>query len=100
MQGRPSTTIKIQDTEWECLLDTSANINVMDQKVLDELVNVRIEKTQEKLRCTNDSKLEVIWQSNSTNKHKKRNKRNFIYNFGKHKSDHYRWNRSSKEIWD
>ena len=44
-----SATIKIQDIEWECLLDRRARINVMFKEVVDKLVSVRIGKTEEKL---------------------------------------------------
>ena len=60
MQGRPSTIIRIQNREFECLLDTGARINVINKNILKLLEDIEIEYTEETLRCANDSKLEVI----------------------------------------
>ena len=60
MQGRPSITLMIENKEYECLLDTGARVNVMDKKILDELQGVKLIHTEEKLRCANDSQLEMV----------------------------------------
>ena len=60
MQGRPSMKMKIQEKEWDCLLDTGARINVMSNGIFRQLENVVLTATDDRLRCANDSKLEIL----------------------------------------
>ena len=59
MQGRPSVTMIIENTKIECLLDTGARINVMDESIIRKL-GLTIEPTEERLRCANNSKLDTL----------------------------------------
>jgi len=60
MQGRPSIVLKIFGQELECLLDTGARVNVMSEKVRTMLRVVDVEPTEDRLRCANNSHLEIL----------------------------------------
>lgn len=60
MQGRPSISVDILGTKIECLLDTGARVNVMRYNTLRQISDVKLEPSEEKLKCANDSQLEVM----------------------------------------
>lgn len=60
MQGRPSLNVNIHGVYVDCLLDTGARVNVMGADIANRISGAKIEPSTDKLRCANDSKLEVL----------------------------------------
>jgi len=60
MQGRPSLEIVIQNKRWDCLLDTGARVNVIGNDIVQQLGNIVVRPTTERLRCANDSALNTL----------------------------------------
>jgi len=59
MQGRPSLEIVIQNKRWDCL-DTGARLNVIGNDIVQQLGNIVVRPTTERLRCANDSALNTL----------------------------------------
>ena len=57
MKGRPSVQVEIQGLRADCLLDTGARINVMSYRFFRRLRDKTLNKTEDVLRCANNSPL-------------------------------------------
>ena len=55
--GRPSMRIKINGIWKNCLLDTGARINVIDEEVAEELREIHIRPMIDNVPCTNGRRL-------------------------------------------
>jgi hypothetical protein len=59
MGGRPSLKIKLNGIWRNCLLDTGARINVIDEEILNDLETVKIMPITDNIACANGSTLQV-----------------------------------------
>ena len=59
MGGRPSLKLRINEKWLDCLLDTGARINVIDEEVVNKLKNVKIKIAEDRIACANGSKLKT-----------------------------------------
>ena len=64
MQERPSVQIEIQGRRVECLLDTGARINVINEDIFNLLNGLELRESKETLRCANNSRLEIFRKNN------------------------------------
>jgi len=58
--GRPIVNIKVNGIHNKCLLDTGARISVIKEELLNKIGKFEINKSFAKVRCANDSNLEIV----------------------------------------
>ena len=64
MQGRPSVKVRIQGRYMHCLLDTGAKINVMSINIFRSLTDIELIKSEDVLKCANNSKMIIAGKAN------------------------------------
>ena len=59
LQGRPSINVMIENIEIECLLDTGAALNVINEEMVKKINNINVEQTNQKLTAANGLQMDV-----------------------------------------